>query len=249
MYFYTFEENIFLKLTIDIGNTGVKLAVFDGKHIIETHEAKECTFCTVQDFIGHKEISAAIISSVKDINSEIFSILDYYNGILLSERIPVPIRSHYKTPNTFGSDRLVAAVGAFFLYPKRDVIVFDAGTCLTVDFLSDKGEYLGGKISPGIEMRYRALHNFTDKLPLIQKEKKIPIFGNDTNSAITAGVQQGIIAEVKLTITEYRLQKPHVISLFTGGDCFFFEKELKSGIFANPNLVMVGLNEILDFNE
>ena len=118
MYFYTFEEKYFLKLTIDIGNTSVKLALFDGKHIIETLESKECTFCIVQDFVGKKEISAAIISSVKDINSEIYSILDNYNGILLSERIPVPIRSHYKTLNTFGSDRL-ALVGAFFYFLKE----------------------------------------------------------------------------------------------------------------------------------
>ena len=103
-----------MKLTIVIGNTSVKLALFDGKHIIETLESKECTFCIVQDFVGKKEISAAIISSVKDINSEIYSILDNYNGILLSERIPVLI-GHYKTLNTFGSDRLAALVGAFFI--------------------------------------------------------------------------------------------------------------------------------------
>jgi type III pantothenate kinase len=148
-----------------------------------------------------------------------------------------------------GQDRIAAVVGAYSLYNKKDIIVIDAGTCLTIDFLSEKGEYIGGRISPGIEIRYKALHTFTDKLPLVTKENTIPIIGNDTVSSILSGVQQGILAELRLIISEYRLRKPEAIAVVTGGDAFFFEKELKSSIFANLNLVMIGLNEILDFNE
>ena len=238
-----------MKLVIDIGNTSTKLALFDGKDVFATSNINECRLKSLQEFVANIEVSSALISSVKEINSEILSISDYYKGSILSENIPVPIKHNYKTPNTLGQDRLVAVIGALSLYPKKDIIVFDAGTCLTIDFVSAKGEYIGGRISPGIEMRYKALHTFTDKLPLVQKEKTAPIIGNDTNSSISSGVQQGILAEFNSIISEYRSQKPDTVAVITGGDYFFFEKELKNGIFANPNLVLIGLNEILDFNE
>ena len=238
-----------MKLAIDIGNTSTRLALFEGKDVFATSNINECILKSIQEFVANKEISATIISSVKEINSEILSISDYYKGFILSENLTVPIKNNYKTPNTLGKDRLAALVGAYSVYPKKDIIVFDAGTCLTIDFLSAKGEYIGGRISPGIEMRYKALHTFTDKLPLVKKEKTTPIIGDDTTSSISSGVQRGILAEVKSIILEYRLQKPNTIAVITGGDCFFFEKELKNSIFANPNLVLIGLNEILDYNE
>ena len=238
-----------MKLAIDIGNTSTKLALFEAKNVFATAAINKCNLKNIQKFVANKEISTTIISSVKEINSEISSIADYYKAIVLSENTPVPIKNHYKTANTLGKDRLAAVVGAHFLYPKKDIIVFDAGTCLTIDFLSKKGEYIGGRISPGIEMRYKALHTFTNKLPLVKKGKTTPIIGDDTNSSISSGVQQGILAEVRSIISEYRLEKPDALAVVTGGDCFFFEKELKNSIFANPNLVLIGLNEILDFNE
>ena len=237
-----------MKLVIDIGNTSTKLALFEGKDVFLTSNINNCHLKSIQEFVANKEVSAAIISSVKKINSEILSVLDYYKGFILSENIPVPIKNKYKTPDTLGKDRLAAVVGAHSLYPKKEIIVFDAGTCLTMDFVSEKGEYIGGRISPGIEMRYNALHTFTNKLPLVQQEKTAPIIGNDTDSSISSGVQQGVLSEVKSIISDYRLQKPDTVAVITGGDCFFFEKELKSSIFANPNLVLIGLNEILDFN-
>ena len=169
--------------------------------------------------------------------------------MILTDKKKVPLTNKYKTPNTLGKDRLAGVIGVTSLYPKKDILVFDAGTCLTMDFVNKKGEYIGGRISPGIEMRYKALHTFTDKLPLGQKEKTTPIIGDDTHSSIASGVQQGILAEVKSIISEYKLRNPDTIVVVTGGDCFFFEKELKNSIFANPNLVLIGLNEILDYNE
>jgi type III pantothenate kinase len=238
-----------LKLVIDIGNTRTKLALFKGKDVFAISNINVCSLKNIHKFVANNKISATIISSVKEINTEILSILDSYKGLILSENLPIPIKNYYKTPNTLGQDRIAAVVGAHSLYPKEDIIVFDAGTCLTIDFLSKKGEYIGGRISPGIEIRYKALHTFTDKLPLVKKENTIPVIGNDTVSSILSGVQQGILAEIRLIISEYRLRKPETIAVITGGDAFFFEKELKSSIFANLNLVMIGLNEILDFNE
>jgi type III pantothenate kinase len=182
-------------------------------------------------------------------NPEILSVSSYFNASILSEKTNVPIINKYKTPNTLGKDRLAAVVGASFLFPKKDILIFDAGTCLTIDFVNARKEYLGGRISPGIEMRYKALNTFTDKLPLVQQAKISTIIGDDTNSSIVSGVQQGVLAEVKSIISDYKSQNFDIITVVTGGDCFFFEKELKNSIFANPHLVLVGLNEILDYNE
>lgn len=248
IYFYIFEKKFSLKLVIDIGNTNTGLTLFKGKKIFAISKIDECIFKNVVDFVANNVISSSIISSVKEINSEIEKISDYYNALIFSHNLVLPVYNKYKTPDTLGMDRLAAVVGAHFLYPKRDLIVIDAGTCLTIDFLNAKGEYIGGKISPGIEMRYKALHTFTDKLPLVNKEKNSPIIGEDTTSSILSGVQRGILGEIRSIISDYRIEKPNAIVLITGGDCFFFEKALKNSIFAHPNLVMIGLNEILDCN-
>ena len=238
-----------MKLVIDIGNTNTKLALFEGKALFSISTINECRLISIKDFVANQVISATIISSVKENNSEILRVLDYYKAIILCQNTLVPIQNLYKNPETLGKDRLAAVVGAHFLYPNKDILVFDAGTCLTIDFISKRGEYIGGRISPGIEMRYKALNTFTDRLPLIKKEKNTNIIGYDTNSCIASGVQRGILDEVRLIISDYRLKNHDTVALVTGGDCFFFEKELKNSIFANPNLVMIGLNEILDFNE
>lgn len=237
-----------MKLLIDIGNTRVKIALFQGKDLFSTANINECSLKIIQNFVAGHDVSSAIISSVKEISCETSRVADYYDAIFLAENTLVPVKNLYINAEELGADRLAAVVGAYFLYPKKKVVVFDAGTCLTIDFLNDEGEYIGGRISPGIDMRYKALHNFTDKLPLIQKKKTVPIIGDDTNSSIISGVQQGILAEVGSIISEYRSRNPDTIAVITGGDCFFFESEIKSGIFAQPDLVMIGLSEILDFN-
>ncbi len=238
-----------MKLVIDIGNTNIKLALFDDKRAIKFSNIYNCNLKEIQAFVDKVVVKSSIISSVRDLNSDILRIASYFNAIIFSYETPVPIINNYKSPDTLGNDRLAAVVGAAFLYPEKDILVFDAGTCLTIDFINFKNEYIGGRISPGIQMRFKALNTFTDKLPLIYKEKNSNIIGKDTNSSIISGVQMGILAEVELMISEYKLQNPDIICIVTGGDCFFFEKALKNSIFANPNLVLIGLNEILDYNE
>ena len=238
-----------MKLIIDIGNTSTKLALFDGKEVVRHSNIGKCKLLKVERFIDSDVISSSIISSVKEITAEISNIYSCYNAIILTDKTKVPLTNKYKTPNTLGKDRLAGVIGAAFLYPDKDILVFDAGTCLTIDFVNAQKEYLGGRISPGIEMRFKALHTFTDQLPLVHQENRVNYIADDTESSIVSGVQQGILSEVKLVISEYKLQKPDTIAVVTGGDCFFFEKELKNSIFANPNLVLIGLNEILDYNE
>ena len=237
-----------MKLVIDIGNTSTKLGLFEGKDMFSFSSVENCSLENIRNFIADNNVDFSIISSVRDIDFEIQSILDYYNSTLLSSDTPTPIKNKYKTLETLGKDRLSAVIGGHALYPNRDIIILDAGTCLTVDFINSEGEYIGGRISPGIEMRYKSLHAFTDQLPLLEKSKNSPFSGNDTNSSIVSGVQQGILSEIQSIISDYKLKNPNLITIITGGDCFYFEKELKNTIFAIPNLVLIGLNEILDYN-
>ena len=237
-----------MKLIIDIGNTCAKLALFKGKDMLSSSSVENCNLENTRSFVANNNIESSIISSVIQIDSEIQNVLDYYNGSLFSSKMTIPIKNKYKTLATLGEDRLAAAIGGYALYPHRDIIIFDAGTCLTVDFVNCEGEYIGGRISPGLEMRYKSLHTFTDKLPLVKKSTKSSFLGTDTNSSIVSGVQQAMLSEIKSIISEYKLKKPNLITIITGGDCFYFEKELKNTIFAIPNLVLIGLNEILDYN-
>ncbi len=238
-----------MKLIIDIGNTRSKVALFEDQNIFSQCSINDLNLRNVQEFVKNHNITNTIISSVKDFNSQILAISDYYDALILSDKTFIPIYNNYKTHDSLGKDRLAAVVGANYLYPERDIIVFDLGTCLTTDIISKKGEYIGGRISPGILMRYQSLHTFTHKLPLVKNEKSTSMFGDDTKTSILSGVQQGVLAEIKLVLSEYRLHKPDAIAVITGGDCFFFEKELKNSIFAHPNLILIGLNTILDFNE
>ena len=223
--------------------------MFDGKELIKNTALPDLDLSKVNLFVQNYTISSSILSSVKEINAEISGIVEVYSAEVLSEKTPLPIINSYKTPLTLGKDRLAAVVGASVLYPRKDVLVFDAGTCLTIDFINSDKEYIGGRISPGIEMRYNALHTFTDKLPLIKSEKNALVIGNDTKTSIISGVQQGVLSEVEMIISDYKNKNNDTVFVVTGGDCFYFEKELKNSIFANPNLVLIGLNEILDYNE
>ena len=238
-----------MKLIIDIGNTNTKLAIFDRKKIVKTITIPNLELKLIKNFLGKRIISSTIISCVKEVDTDIMNIVSYFNAYLFDESTKIPIDNKYKTLNTLGNDRIAAVIGAIYLFPKKDVLVFDAGTCLTIDFANKNKQYLGGRISPGISMRYHALHNFTAKLPLLRYDEEYMYLGNNTNASIISGVQQGIMAEVKSVILDYQSCSHETIIIFTGGDSLFFEKELKNSIFAEPNLVLIGLNEILDYND
>jgi len=250
LYFYIFDKILHsLKLIIDIGNTAVKTALFEDKQMISSAVLNDCTLQSILVFVEGQTISDAIVSSVKAIDTDLEQIIQHFDAHFLSENTLLPITIDYKTPNTLGKDRIAAVVGVSFLFPKQDVLVLDAGTCLTVDFINKDKVYKGGRISPGIRMRYTALNQFTSNLPLCEFSESSMIIGDDTDSSIISGVQQGILAEVRGIINVYKIENKDTIIAVTGGDCFFFEKELKSSIFANSFLVMEGLNEILDYNE
>lgn len=227
----------------------MKLALFLDKELIRQEAIEKFSKEEINNFCSNEFYVSSIVSSVRDLSKYEIELLSDIGAIILNKDTPIPISSNYRSMQTLGSDRIAGVVGATMRFPKKNIWLFDAGTCLTMDFVDEHKIYHGGRISPGINMRFTALNKFTDKLPLVQIEDKAKFIGNDTNSSIISGVQNGIVDEVNTLLSEYTKQNNDFVVIFTGGDCFFFEKALKISIFADPFLVLRGLNEILDFNE
>ena len=242
-----------MQLIIDIGNSYAKIAVFDGAEIIEMKVSEDIGTGQIEDILSsHSKIKSSILSDVRGQSQDISKLLaQRLIFIDLNHSTPVPFTNHYHTPETLGKDRMAGASAALSMFPQQNVLVIDAGTCITYDIVNSKGEYLGGAISPGITMRYKALHDFTGKLPLVKtSDENIPeLVGNSTNNSIYAGVQKAVLLEVDAMINEFHSRFPGLKVILSGGDYFYFDKNLKSNIFAAPNIVLLGLKEILDFNE
>ena len=243
------------KLIVDIGNSSAKIAVFKADTCIMnnnyTHSDTQVAFAEYLKKISAENNCPAFIMSSVRADEDLFNELSdkFMKAIYLSEKTPIPIQNKYRSPETLGKDRLAAAVGANALFPNQNCLIFDAGTALTIDFVNQKNEYLGGNISPGLEMRFKALNTFTKKLPLVPASSSVENeLGTDTESAIRAGVQSGILSEVESYIHNFKQKYPDIQIVFTGGDLFFFEKNLKINIFAQPEIVLTGLNRIIDYN-
>ncbi|MBN2520026.1 MAG: type III pantothenate kinase [Bacteroidales bacterium] len=237
---------------IDIGNTCSKLGIFKNDELIESESFKNITIKTLKQFIlKHTEIQNCIISSVSESKTEIIDFLNKstIKTILLDQNTKLPIKNFYKSKNSLGYDRIAAASGANSLFPNTNILVIDAGTAITIDFVNAKNEFLGGNISPGIDMRFRALNYFTKKLPYLKKIDNITIIGETTNQAVINGVLNGTIFELNKYIEYYMKQFNDLKIVITGGDANFFEKKLKNPIFVISNLVLIGLNRILIENE
>lgn len=169
--------------------------------------------------------------------------------IPLSFQTPLPFKILYQTPVSLGKDRIAAVAGAYSLYPDRNILVIDAGTCITYDILTADGKYPGGAISPGIQMRFKAMHTFTGKLPLIEPDDFYGLIGQTTHESMRSGVFNGVIAEITETIRLYKEKFDNLLVMMTGGDYQFLHNKLKISIFAAPDLVLLGLNEIFDYND
>jgi type III pantothenate kinase len=165
----------------------------------------------------------------------------------LTESTPIPVKNLYKTPSSLGKDRIALAVGGAMIYKNKNILIIDVGTCITYDFVNDKNEYLGGGISPGIDMRLKSLHQFTAKLPLVEKKEMYSLIGNDTHSSILSGVLNGATEEVKGIIQLYQQQFNELNVILTGGDYIYFATLLKNTIFADQYFLLKGLNQILEY--
>ena len=242
-----------MNLCIDIGNTKTKLGIYsnDPKNHgwIAMYVRKGLSASWLSDLLDQNSIQAAIVSNTKDYAPEIQQLLKGLPEFVEFDFLtPLPVTNHYATPETLGKDRLAAVCGAHSLFPKENVLVIDAGTCITMDMVSSKGEYFGGSIHPGITMRLKALNNYTGKLPLVKRNKVIKLVGNTTEESILAGVTYAMIKELEGMISDYTVNYGELKVIITGGDSQFFVSRLKSEIFAHSNLVLVGLNKILEHN-
>ncbi len=241
-----------MKLIIDIGNTRTKLAVFSNNETEELFVTENLSVKLLTKVAKkYPAIGSAILSSVKDYPTEVDDFLrDRFYFLKLDKHTPLSVKILYKSPQTLGKDRIAIAAASQALFPGENVLTIDAGTTITYDFVNEKGEYPGGSISPGIQMRLKALHVFTEKLPLVDAFiPDIDLVGYDTRSSILSGVLNGVVAEVDGIITAYRAHYPQLKVVLSGGDEKYFDKRLKNNIFALPNFVLNGLKKILDFNE
>ena len=246
-----------MKLIIDYGNTLVKIALFHKSSVITIKSFKSMSVEQLKQILEEIEyknehtlsIKNAIVSSVINYPDAVKSYLkQQFNLLELKTHTPLPIKIRYKTPETLGNDRIALAVAGSQLYPEKDILVIDAGTCITYDFVNKNKEYFGGGISPGIHMRFKSLNTFTDNLPLVNPTDSIELIGNSTTESILSGVMNGIYSEIDGIIDRYKIDFPGVEIILTGGDIIYFDKKLKNNIFANSNLVLKGLNMILDYN-
>ena len=244
MYLYPVNLN----LAIDIGNTCCKYAVFSGEKILESGSeaySKEFVEKLILAFPASRIIYASVVAlSEADI--------EFFNGngfISVRECLHTPVKSEYKTPETLGEDRWAAVCGAAFLSGSAfPFLVIQVGTAITFDYVDEKGHYTGGAISPGISLRFRALHNFTGRLPLVVPEKEFPLMGTTTNDSILSGVLSGCLAEVEFRIDEFRKNTNKGSVFMSGGDQGYFDLSHENNIFAVPDIVLVGLNHLLNLN-
>lgn len=239
-----------MNLIIDVGNTRIKTAVFDDSKMIHNESLTNDSFVSeAKKIIKKYKCTSAIISSVGSVNkSQIDELRAEINLIELDYNTKVPFVNKYATPKTLGVDRIALVSSAIATYPNKNVLIIDTGTCITYDFVNNEGNYYGGAISPGLQMRYKALNVFTEKLPLLEPSEKFELLGNSTETSIHSGIINGVINEIDGIIKQYRKKNTDLTVVLTGGDVNFLSNRLKNSIFANPNFLLEGLNTILTYN-
>jgi len=239
-----------MNLVIDIGNTRAKLSVFNGNRIVNQTVFNSVTKELIMELLNKNKITTVLFSSVA---KNVDPLIDFVNSkgarcIVFDHNTKIPIENTYKTPQTLGLDRLAAAVGANELFPNQNIVIIDAGTAITIDFINAENQFVGGNISPGLNTRYKALHNYTNKLPLLELRNEWSVLGTDTETAITSGVQQGVVFEIFGYIDWFIRQYGNVKTIITGGDAELLAKNIQYSIIVEPDLVLKGLNRIIQYN-
>ncbi|RJE71435.1 type III pantothenate kinase [Reichenbachiella sp. MSK19-1] len=234
-------------VAIDIGNTKIKVGSFDSGTQIEILEVSDLP--SLQKVLTRLAPDRVISCSVAYSVTEQEAYLSNHDVLYMSHDTPLPLQNLYSTKETLGLDRLAAVVGAQTVGNLCGRLVIDIGTCITYDFLDRDNNYHGGAISPGIALRFKAMHDYTKRLPLIEEYDEVDLIGHSTRSAMTSGVIHGISAEIDGIISRYKQKWPDIQVILCGGGAKRFESKLKESIFASPELVLVGLNRILEYNE
>jgi len=240
-----------MNLIIDIGNTQTKYALFQNEKMLEFCVSQDQDMDLIEKWQAkHPNLSAVIVSSVQGKPDIFLNALNkvFSRLIFFDQNTPTPLENLYESKETLGYDRLAACVGANAICPNRNLLVIDAGTAITFDFVNAKNQYLGGTISLGLSMRFKALNVFTKKLPLLEKSDSFDLIGKNTAQAITSGVQNSLLFEIETYINrlEEKHQEPGVF--ITGGDSDFIYSKLRNKSFHNKYLLLSGLNAILNYN-
>lgn len=242
---------LIMNLVIDIGNTRVKGAVFRGDELVERFDSECVTRGWLQEIVvRYPDTCRAIVSSTRNDLSEVVALLSEVVGYVVGFQpgvTPVPIGNDYHTPLTLGADRLAAAVGGAKLYPMSDLLIVDFGTAITIDYV-EGGSFRGGNISPGVTTRFRALADYTAKLPLCSPTDEVLDYGRTTYEAIEQGVMRGVEHEIRGYVEAFLKKNAKKSIIFTGGDAKYFAKQIKNTIFADCEPVFFGLNAILEYN-
>jgi len=242
-----------MNLCIDIGNTRIKVfqVDFDETKLILVKEEWDENFEELKHLLKTHRFQNGILSTTRTDNQSLIDILskELENFLFLDHLTPLPIKLLYETPSTLGKDRIAVTVAGKHLFPKNNVFIINMGTCITYDFITFDKKYLGGSIAPGMKMRFKAMNTFTDRLPLVEARELDSFIGTTTEKSLITGVVEGCVAELDGRIDQYNEKFGNIITILTGGDASFFEKKLKNEIFAHPNLLPTGLNEILTYNQ
>lgn len=239
-----------MNLVVDIGNTRIKYGLFEKGELSAQGILEKAEKWDVAALIKEKGVRRSIVSSVvAHLPSFVNVLRERSNCVEYTSETKVPVKNLYRSLNTLGNDRVPTVVAAQREHPAKDILVIDAGTCIKYNFMNAGGEYLGGAISPGIEMRFKALNMFTDRLPLVPSDVAFEkLVGSSTTESILSGVMNGALEEVNGIIARYEQQYSALITVVTGGNSEFFGKRLKKSIFADPFLLLKGLNLILEYN-
>ena len=236
-----------MNICVDIGNTNTKYGIFQKTQLVKV--VKSVKPDTLSGILVRGDYDHCIVSTVGNFPDNLKNQIPKNGKVLFFDhQTPIPVKLAYDTPETLGMDRLAAAIGAFYQFPGKPVMVIDIGTCITYDFISAQGIYEGGAISPGVALRYKALHNYTARLPLIEGTSETALVGKDTEGSIRSGVMNGLLEEIKGMISRFSKKSQDLKVIITGGGAKFFESKIKAGIFVAPEIVLAGLNRILIYN-
>lgn len=240
-----------MNLIIDIGNTRAKVAVFDKQTIVAKKIVETVSTSLLNEIYETFNIEGIMLSTVKsDIDKNVLETINSWGKLFipLTHDVNLPIQNEYKTPKTLGQDRIAAVIGATHFFPNQNCLVIDAGTCITYDFINANQTYIGGSISPGLSMRYRAMHEFTASLPLLNKQRLNTFVGYNTVTSMQTGVDYGLSFEIQGFIQKYFTNFGQIKVIMTGGDAAYLATMIKCEIFVNPDLVLIGLDKILTYN-
>jgi type III pantothenate kinase len=239
-----------MNLLIDQGNSFCKIAIHSENKIEKILKFKSINNNDLEKIITDYRPNSCILSSVKKPNKEFINSIQKINHYhILDVNSKLPIEINYSSPLTLGKDRLASAVGANCLFPNENLLIIDFGTAITYDIVIKNNTFVGGNIAPGLRTRFLSLHTETDQLPLLKATEKYSVIGDSTNSAIISGVQEGIRYEIEGYFKYMEQKYGRFKTVFTGGDASFFEKIIKTTIFVEPNLIFIGLNKILKYND